>query len=634
MNADKTGKIIAERRKAKGLTQKALAEQLGVTNKAVSKWETGQGMPDISMVTELSRILEISADELLNGEYKSFEEKIPEKKKRCKPTLRGVIGGILIGAAVCLIAIQCLYIVCKKYFEMEYIWSELFYIINGMILIFIFAGGIYLKKTRRLFMKKAIVIAFLSIFFANGAAAVIFNDGVKSIVSLSPGLDELLVLKREESGRTTVFRQQKLLFVKAADTLPFTMSKEPKIQWLADDACAVTYKSADDDGLHQYVMTYGDRGDGISYYYVWNAAFGRWTSEGQFSDYTVEFKDGESAGIYVHTPSGDEVYTYDDCLQYGTLALVFPRKNPKWTVVLNEDCTIDTVTDIINEGGTITLCPIGMDERAPIVMERSELPKQHLSMPTALKSDYYIDGDTLSFTGDYGETWIDSNLTPTQLSETLETYRKGNFLAEGSYYSDGSGLTAFFYGKIPTLRLTTDNGKTWTDYRFDRTMPRTVTRRCVRFLDDKHGYAAIGTDWSMGTGEALYLYWTHDGGKTWTEYPLPTVDGEMLGAVAFADEKHGVLTMQRVSPTDGYLVTYFTEDCGKTFKKLELPWTSVPSSVSYLTAVEALSYEDGKYILTMGQGDSGDKKVRFTSSSMSKEWLFDSAYTGAIHTYG
>ena len=81
MNADKTGKIIAERRKAKGLTQKALAEQLGVTNKAVSKWETGQGMPDISMVTELSRILEISADELLNGEYKSFEEKIPEKKK-------------------------------------------------------------------------------------------------------------------------------------------------------------------------------------------------------------------------------------------------------------------------------------------------------------------------------------------------------------------------------------------------------------------------------------------------------------------------------------------------------------------------------------------------------------------------
>ena len=41
MSADKTGKIIAERRKAKGLTQKALAEQLGVTNKAVSKWETG-----------------------------------------------------------------------------------------------------------------------------------------------------------------------------------------------------------------------------------------------------------------------------------------------------------------------------------------------------------------------------------------------------------------------------------------------------------------------------------------------------------------------------------------------------------------------------------------------------------------
>ena len=101
-------------------------------------------------------------------------------------------------------------------------------------------------------------------------------------------------------------------------------------------------------------------------------------------------------------------------------------------------------------------------------------------------------------------------------------------------------------------------------------MPRTVTRRCVRFLDDKHGYAAIGTDWSMGTGEALYLYWTHHGGKTWTEYPLPTVDGEMLGAVAFADETRCINDAARFT-SDGYLVTYFTEDCGKAFKKLELP---------------------------------------------------------------
>ena len=66
---NKTGQFIARRRKAIGLTQKELAEQLGVTNKAVSKWETGGGMPDVSVLKELSQILEVSVDELLEGEY-------------------------------------------------------------------------------------------------------------------------------------------------------------------------------------------------------------------------------------------------------------------------------------------------------------------------------------------------------------------------------------------------------------------------------------------------------------------------------------------------------------------------------------------------------------------------------------
>ena len=47
---NRTGQFISERRKAIGLTQKELAERLGVTNKAVSKWETGGGMPDVSML--------------------------------------------------------------------------------------------------------------------------------------------------------------------------------------------------------------------------------------------------------------------------------------------------------------------------------------------------------------------------------------------------------------------------------------------------------------------------------------------------------------------------------------------------------------------------------------------------------
>lgn len=68
MNQEKIGKLIAKMRKQKDLTQRELGEMVGVGYRAVSKWETGQTMPDISIINELSEILGITSDELLNGE--------------------------------------------------------------------------------------------------------------------------------------------------------------------------------------------------------------------------------------------------------------------------------------------------------------------------------------------------------------------------------------------------------------------------------------------------------------------------------------------------------------------------------------------------------------------------------------
>ena len=64
---EKIGKFISELRKSKGLTQKDLAEQMGVTDKAVSKWERGQSYPDISLIIPLSELFGVTANELLNG---------------------------------------------------------------------------------------------------------------------------------------------------------------------------------------------------------------------------------------------------------------------------------------------------------------------------------------------------------------------------------------------------------------------------------------------------------------------------------------------------------------------------------------------------------------------------------------
>ncbi len=68
MDQIKIGRFIAERRKESTLTQMQLAEKLGITDKAISKWERGIAMPDTSIMLELCDILGISVNELLSGE--------------------------------------------------------------------------------------------------------------------------------------------------------------------------------------------------------------------------------------------------------------------------------------------------------------------------------------------------------------------------------------------------------------------------------------------------------------------------------------------------------------------------------------------------------------------------------------
>ena len=73
MDQVKVGKFIAECRKKQGMTQNQLAEKLSITDRAVSKWETGKAMPDSSIMLELCDALEITVNDLLNGERVSVE---------------------------------------------------------------------------------------------------------------------------------------------------------------------------------------------------------------------------------------------------------------------------------------------------------------------------------------------------------------------------------------------------------------------------------------------------------------------------------------------------------------------------------------------------------------------------------
>lgn len=71
MDAEKIGRFICQLRKEKSLTQAALAQQLNLSNRTVSKWENGDGIPDVSVLPQLADALDITVDELLHGEHSS-----------------------------------------------------------------------------------------------------------------------------------------------------------------------------------------------------------------------------------------------------------------------------------------------------------------------------------------------------------------------------------------------------------------------------------------------------------------------------------------------------------------------------------------------------------------------------------
>lgn len=116
MDQSKIGKFIAERRKQKNLTQMQLAEKLGITDKAISKWERGIAMPDSSIMLELCDILGISVSDLLHGEKiavdtsnkeleNSLIEAIKQKEEADKRLLKAEIVLCIIAALPLIAAI-------------------------------------------------------------------------------------------------------------------------------------------------------------------------------------------------------------------------------------------------------------------------------------------------------------------------------------------------------------------------------------------------------------------------------------------------------------------------------------------------------------------------------------------------
>ena len=139
MDQVRIGKFIAQRRRDVGLTQMQLAEKLDITDRAVSKWETGRSLPDSAIMLELCDVLKITVNDLLCGEVVTMEnynkelennllEMVKEKEQADRRLLKMEV---LIGILSCVVMFVPIFIGALVPIEKD--WVRLIIVLSGLI---------------------------------------------------------------------------------------------------------------------------------------------------------------------------------------------------------------------------------------------------------------------------------------------------------------------------------------------------------------------------------------------------------------------------------------------------------------------------------------------------------------------
>ena len=153
MDQIKIGKFISSCRKEQGMTQAALAEKLGISDRAVSKWETGKSMPDSGIMLELCSFLGINVNELLSGEKimtevydKRAEENLLEMRRQVEEKNRQLLRTEYL-IVIPVVAMGLVLILVAGLVEMSSVWrGTLIFFAVAMIVVFAFiAVGIEQK---------------------------------------------------------------------------------------------------------------------------------------------------------------------------------------------------------------------------------------------------------------------------------------------------------------------------------------------------------------------------------------------------------------------------------------------------------------------------------------------------------
>ncbi len=139
MDQIKIGKFIADERKTKKYTQRELADKLGISDKTISKWERGNGFPEVSLLLPLCNELNITVNELLSGERlqevdykKKAEENMVNLVKEAQESKKKIVMSALVATLVIIAAVP-LFVIAGA-FEMQ-VWTRALIIGIGIVIL-------------------------------------------------------------------------------------------------------------------------------------------------------------------------------------------------------------------------------------------------------------------------------------------------------------------------------------------------------------------------------------------------------------------------------------------------------------------------------------------------------------------
>ncbi|MBO5138119.1 MAG: helix-turn-helix domain-containing protein [Bacilli bacterium] len=607
MDNNKVGKFIAMLRREKGLTQQELGDRLFVTDKAVSKWERGLSFPDITILERLASELDVDVLEILCGERGKSKgvnvqeeidnaiARIEEDRKIKKEQSRRKVSKIVIISLISLVILFLFAVIRYKYYHPSVIREG-----NNHYEIGLFGrynleeNGLdeFIKifdKTEEQNKLKSNIVGLNIDLNKKGNIKTITLSVAKFDDELNYVGNGYYVYKDRnlEYHYESINDCQSFTDCEINRSLVVEYSKSLNINYLSERIKKIPFRDQIKlSDLKYYKVSINPNEKFSELTRVFDMRDNRRVKALSFDDYKSGKGGVVSSGIYLEITLGDgsstissEVYRY--------------------------------IFDNVD----------------------GDIKKVDYSMET----DYYIDGKgRLLFTRDYGNSWIEADISPDEVRETLSFYR-GILLQNSSWFISTNELVpiAYFYGENPKLKISTDNGITWNSKVFDLmgdNIYKDVTSRIVGFTNQNFGYVAMGTDWTMGSGEIKKAYLTENSGKDWKSIELPE-NGTSKTLVDFImyDEKNGIVLLNNNQKKE-FPYMYSTKDGGMSWEKTEY-MHEVPNEIVYISNIDSIEKNNNVYSITLSQGDFATTKVKLESIDLIN-WTYDKTFKSNIHTVG